>query len=470
MTTGGTNDMTTRSMTLVLTALAVLVQLAWSATARADAVTDWNERAATVAAVCGLPAGDPFHESRLYAMVHIAVHDAVNAIDRRSRPYAYEPYVDVPPATSLEAAVAAAARDVMVAELPRLPAVPFAPCVAPAIDQANTFYDAALAAIPDGEAKSDGIELGQAAALAIVTQRAFDNSMGIFLDFAFEQGSAPGEYRFTSAFPFAAAPQWGEVTPFVLQDAAQFRPPAPYSVSCGQPSPDLHSGQCRKYAEDFAEVKAVGADDVTGNTRTADQTQVAFFWIESSPTSWNRLGRSLSAEAGLDPWQNARLFGILNTAMADGYIASMHAKYYYRFWRPETAIQAAANDGNPYTEGDELWMPADPTPPIPDYDSAHAVEGAAAAEVFRQYFGTDEWSFEVCSRSLPDPDEHCGGPSEVLRSFTRFSDAAAENGDSRVFNGYHFRDAVNAGLKHGRKIGAAAARGYFRPVGKHHRK
>lgn len=250
----------------------------------------------------------------------------------------------------------------------------------------------------------------------------------------------------------------------MLQHAAQFRPPPPYSVSCRKPSPHRHSGQCRKYAADLEEVRALGADDVTGNTRTAEQTQIAFFWIESSPTSWNRLGRSLSDSYALDPWQNARLFALLNMAMADGYIASMDTKYHYRYWRPETAIRLADQDGNPGTEGDPLWTPLDPTPPIPDYDSAHSVEGAAAAEVFRQYFGTDKIRFDVCSRSLPDPAQQCGGAAEVRRTFKRLSDAAAENGDSRVLNGYHFRKAVDAGLKHGRKIGASAVRGQLKPV------
>jgi hypothetical protein len=430
--------------------------------AQADPVRDWNARAGEVAvAACISPAPNPFHESRLYAMVHIAIHDALNAIDRRSRPYAFDGTAAA--GASVEAAAAAAARDVMVSELARIP-FPFDGCASTSgIDAAEESYVDALGAIDDGPAKDDGIAIGREAAAAIIERRAFDNSEGTFLEFTYPEGEKPGEYRLMG-YGFAAAPEWGRVTPFALQHAAQFRPPPPYSVSCAKPSPDRHAGQCRKYAEDLAEVQALGGDDVTGNTRTPDQTQIAFFWIESSPLAWNRLARDVAADAGLDAWQSARLFGLLNMGLADGYIASLDTKYHYNYWRPVSAIREAAADGNPLTEADELWNPADPTPPIPDYDSAHAVEGAVAAEVLRQFFGTDQWSFEVCSLTLPVEDQRCGGVAEVRRSFERFSEAANENGESRILIGYHFRKAVEAGLEHGKKIGAATVRGHLKPL------
>ncbi|NEZ03112.1 vanadium-dependent haloperoxidase [Wenzhouxiangella sp. XN201] len=445
-------------ITYLLTAIAIA---GWPHLAGADAVTDWNANAGEIAKAAVIsPAQDPFHESRIYAMVHIAIHDALNAIDRRSRPYAFDGHA---PGASADAAVAAAAHGVLVAELPGIPDV-FAAAVPGAVALADAYYADALAAIPDGPAKSDGISIGQQAADSIVALRTGDGADAEFLDFAFPEGTAPGEYRFTEGLPFAAAPAWGDVTPFVLNHAAQFRPPPPYAVSCGQPSPDLHSGRCEKYAEDLYEVQVLGGNDATGHDRTPDQTEIALFWIESSPLSWNRLARDLSTANGLDSWENARLFGILNTAMADGYIGSMETKYHYRYWRPETAIRTASSDGNPWTVEDTLWTPLTPTPPIPDYDSAHAVEGASAAEAFRQFFGTDLMAFDVCSLSLPDPDTHCGGPAEIRRSFSSFSDAARENGESRILVGYHFRLAVEMGLEHGRKIGARAAQLYFKPL------
>ena len=128
---------------------------------------------------------------------------------------------------------------------------------------------------------------------------------------------------------------------------------------------------------------------------------MALFWVESSPLQWNRIARTVSAQAGLNPWQNARLFGLLNMAMADGYVGSFETKYLYNFWRPITAIQMAATDGNPNTDADPTWTPLVATPPIPDYDSAHSVEGGAAAQVFKRFFGTDSMDFEACSLTLP---------------------------------------------------------------------
>lgn len=442
--------------------LVLLVVAAWSAPSPAmgDAVLEWNFNAGEAAkAACLSPAPNPFHESRMYAMAHIAVHDALNAIQRRYSPYAYDAIA--PAGASVEAAVAAAAHDVMIAALGEIP--DFLGCMQQGLDRASADYAAALAAIPDGDAKDDGIALGQAAAAAIIGLRAGDGSDTEFLDFTYQEGSAPGEYRFTHGQPFAAAPGWGMVTPFALASAGQFLPQPPYPVSCAQPQAAASRGSCQLYARDYAEVKAMGGDEATTHGRSADQTQIAMFWIESSPLSWNRMGRDAASDAQFDAWENARLFALLNMGLADGYIASMNTKYHYAFWRPVSAIHLAGDDGNPHTVPDETWQPLDPTPPVPDYESAHAVEGAVAAEVFRRVFRSDHANISACSLTLPVPDEHCSGPSEVRRSFQRFSDAARENGESRILVGYHFRLAVEEGLKHGRKIGAETVKKHLRP-------
>ena len=252
--------------------------------AAADAVTDWNARAGKAAiAACIAPAEDPLHESRMYAMMHVAIHDALNAIDRRSRPYAYDARADS--SVSANAAVAAAARDVLVATIGQLPFP--APCVAAGIASAETDYAAALALIPNGTSKTQGIELGQAAAAAIIALRSNDGSDTPLQDFAYPQGVNPGEYRFTTCCNFAFAPGWGGVTPFVLNHGSQFRASPPYKTSS------------KKYADDFNEVKAIGGDDiVTASPRTSEQTEIGLFWIESSPLAWNRLARSVSASQG----------------------------------------------------------------------------------------------------------------------------------------------------------------------------
>lgn len=430
-------------------ALFLLLTLGWSRLVRADAVTDWNENAGEAAkAACLSPADDPLHESRLYAMVHIAVHDALNAIDRRSRPYTFDS--QAPSGASTDAAVAAAAHDVLVALINQNPSIFPPECIAAGLASVEADYTAALGAIPAGSAKAQGITVGQAAAVAILALRANDGSGTLFIDTAYPQGTQPGQWRFTPGFPFAVAPGWANVTPFVLRDASQYIPGPPYKLTS------------KKYAEDVNEVQRLGVK--TGSTRTPEQTQIAHFWVESSPLSWNRIARAVSASEGLDLWENARLFGLLNIATADGYIGTFDTKYHYNFWRPVTAIQLADTDGNPATTADPAWEPLLPTPPAPDYDSGHSVEGGTAAQVFKRFFKDDDISFTACSLSLPLAAERCGGASEVRRSFTSFTQAAEENGVSRIYNGFHFRDAVNTGIKHGRKIADRAVNRFLKPV------
>jgi hypothetical protein len=236
----------------------------------------------------------------------------------------------------------------------------------------------------------------------------------------------------------------------VLDDSAQFRPGPPYDVTS------------KKYTTDFNEIRSLGAKD--GSTRTDEQTEIAHFWVESSPLQWNRIARTVAEAAGFNVWENARLFGLLNMALADGYIGSWETKYHYNYWRPITAIQLAGTDGNRDTVADPTWEPLQPTPPIPDYDSAHAVEGGAAAEVLQRVLKDDQVSFSTCSLTLPLPEEQCGGANEVLRSYASFSQAADENGVSRILVGFHFRKAVEEGIKHGRKIGKQAVEHFLKPV------
>ena len=418
-------------------------------TARSNAVIAWNANAGEAAvAACISPVDNPLHESRLYAMTHLAIHDALNAIDRRSRPYAFS--ARAKQGASPEAAVAAAARDVLVPLLNQIPA-PFPPaCGAAGAASVEADYAAALAAIPDGRAKTRGIEVGKAAAAAILALRAADGADTPLVVTDYPQGTNPGEYRFTPGTPFVFAPGWADVTPFVLRDSSQFRPGPPDAVTS------------RKYTADFAEIKRLGGDDITTpSARSAEQTEIALFWVESSPLQWNRIARSVSADQRLDLWEQARLFGLLNMALADGYVGSFDTKYHYNYWRPVTAIQTADTDGNPNTSADPTWTPLVTTPPIPDYDSAHSVEGGAAAAVLKRFFGTDRIRFRTCSLTLP-PGSTCNDLTPVLRRYNSFSQAAAENGLSRILVGFHFRKAVDEGIEHGSKIGDRAVDRFLR--------
>jgi hypothetical protein len=417
---------------------------------RSDAVVTWNANASDAAiAACLAPSSDPLHESRLYAAMHLAIHDALNAIDRRSRPYAFTTRRRLPGA-SVDAAVAAAARDVLVPLLQQLPA-PFSDCAPAGVASVEADYATALGDVPGGPEKDQGVQLGRAAAATILAVRTGDGSSTPLFDTAYRQGTAPGEYRFTPGFDFAFAPGWADVRPFVLRDSSQFRPRPPYAVTT------------REYTADFDEVERLGGDGVTTpSERTREQTEIALFWVESAPLQWNRIARAVSSSSQLDPWEQARLFGLLNMAMADGYVGSFDAKYHYRYWRPVTAIRMADTDGNPDTTADPTWTPLAPTPPIPDYDSAHSVEGGAAATVLKRFFEDDHIGFWACSRTLPSPGG-CADESPVIRRFHSFSQAAQENGLSRILVGFHFRNAVQEGIEHGRKIGNRAVDRFLRP-------
>jgi hypothetical protein len=410
-------------------------------------VYDWNLVAIEVTSAAGQNA---IIASRAMAMMHVAIHDALNAIKRRSDPYVYD--ARSRRGASPDAAVAAAARDVLVPVLGQLQAPFSQACIDAGVASVESDYAAALDAIPDGRRKERGLAVGHAAAATVLRLRSDDGSDTTLLDFAFPQGTAPGEWIFTPDRPFAFAPGWRHVTPFVLDDATQFRPGPPYALNTPQ------------YAADLNEVKALGGDGITTpSARTPEQTEIALFWLESSPLQWNRIARTLSASRRLDPWQSARLFGLLNMAMADGYIGSFDTKYHYRYWRPVSAIRAADSDGNPNTTADPTWTPLVTTPPIPDYDSAHAVEGGAASAVLHRFFGTDRIAFRTCSLTLPTGST-CDDAAPVSRSYATFTAAAKENGVSRILNGFHFRNAVREGIHHGRRIGRLAADRYLRPA------
>lgn len=414
-----------------------------------DAVLYWNETAGRAAmAGCLSPAGNNIAEGRMYAMTHAAIHDTVNAIERRYRSYAY--HDDAIVRVSSSAAIAAAARDVMVSVIGRLRES--GACIQDATNVVEAAYMATLAAIPNGSPKALGIALGQAAADAILLRREHDGSDQVVADFTYPSSTEPGQYRYPPGAPFAFLPKWGSVTPFALRHHRQFWPGPPYAL------------RSSRYAMDFNEVKAIGRVDST--TRTPEQTEIGLFWNESSPLMWNRIARTVAAQKGLSVHENARLFALLNLAMADGYIASWEVKYVYNFWRPETAIISADTDGNPATEPDAGWAPLQPTYPIPDHVSGHANQGGVAAEVLRRFFGTDQMLFTACSRSLPPPRE-CTGATPKYRSYTSFSQAEGENTLSRIYIGIHFRLAVEAGVDHGRKIGRYTVEHHLRRLRGH---
>jgi hypothetical protein len=387
-----------------------------------NAVTRWN-----AIAIETLPV-DPglLVDSRAFAILQAAIHDAVNGVQPRYQSYTAQLSS---PNASIDAAIAAAARDVLVA---------LSPSQQTKIEIA---YAAALLAVADGPAKQAGIKLGQESAAANLTRRigdGADTSTGP----AYVPNGKPGDYDFTPPFngspfgPVALFPAWGKVTPFAIE-LSQHQLPGPDDV------------KSRAYAKDLNELKSVGRHDST--TRTPEQTQIAMFWFEFSPMGWNRIANSVLVHEGADVWRSARVLALVNFALADGYIAGFESKYSFRFWRPETAIRKADTDGNDATRADLNWQPLHApaffTPPVPDYPSTHTVLGAAAAEVLIRNFG-NRVSFDVVSTTLPG----------VTRRFNSFTAAAWENGMSRIYGGIHFRRAVNDGFRQGQGIGADVSR------------
>jgi VCPO second helical-bundle domain len=415
-----------RLSTILLSFAAILSLALAGAPARADVVTDWN-----VIAITAIPTGGlnfpAIQGLRILAMTHAAIHDALNAIDRRYKPYDMDRLAE--PGASPEAAVAAAAHDVLVAQIPAQQAT---------LDAA---YASSLAGIPDGAAKTRGIAIGQAAAATILALRSADRSNA---PMAYTPGTGPGAWLPTPpALLPAALPGWGQVTPFALSSGAQFRPARPAFF-------DLTSAE---YTADYDEVKSIG--DAGSATRAAEQSEIARFWYEGSPFGWNRIARNVLAQQSLDQWERARLFALLNFAMADGFIAGFEAKYFYNFWRPVTAIRAGGTDDNPDTIADPAWSSFLVTPNIPDYPSTHSVLGAAAADVLARFFGADSIDFTTTS-GAPFPG--------ITRSFTGFSQAARENADSRVFAGIHFRTACQDGLTQGAQVGRYAFEHTLQPA------
>ncbi|HEX5668256.1 MAG TPA: hypothetical protein VFX73_05590 [Chitinophagaceae bacterium] len=406
-----------------------------------DMVLTWNDAATYV--VTNAPPGPPippFIESRYYAMVNLAMHDALNNIVPKHKTFGLKTadYKGVDP----DAAVAQAAHDVIVYFFDKLnpPANVSTDAVKEHIHQ---LLATSLSSVEDSEKKTKGIELGKHAATAIIQKRlndGWDQAM-----FPVQEGSTAGAYRFTFPFtippfqlppPFTGfydSPGWGDITTFGLNNSVQFSVPAPYAI------------QSAEYAADYNEIKRLGCAGCTGiNGRTPEQEDIARFWVENSPYGWNKVAREVIRQKNMDAWKVARVLALLQMAEADAYITSLKAKMIHFFWRPVTAVHMGDVDGNPNTAGDPNWeVLVFPTPPVADHPSAHATAGGAAAELMKQLFESDHASFSFESGTLP------GKP----RSFTSFSQAARENSLSRIYVGYHFRKACMDGEELGRKVG-----------------
>ncbi|HEU4770236.1 MAG TPA: vanadium-dependent haloperoxidase [Pyrinomonadaceae bacterium] len=374
-----------------------------------DAVMEWNEQAAALT-LRPTPALSPVQQTRVMAIFHLAVHDAVNGITGEYETYLSPP---TPPANgSPVAAAIAAAHHALLNLFPGNEVL------------LSDHYANSLAA--HGLSPVDpGIAFGNSAAAAVLALRVNDHSADAQFDYTAPNAGSPGVWvRLTSA-P-ALLPGWGNVTPFVLRSGSQFRPEAP---------PALNSEQ---YAKDYNEIKSIGV--ATGSNRMGDQSQIASFWRASPTAIWNNVIRQLVLTRDLDLSQNARLFALFYVAAADASIACWEAKYHYNFWRPQPAIVNGEIDGNASTVGNVNWQPFVTTPPHPEYPSGHTANSGAMARILISEF-----------------EDTPGVPivvtlSGITRKWNSLSEALEEVVDARVYSGIHFRNSDEVGARMGRQI------------------
>src|SRR3989449_705106 len=409
--------MTKMLLTVALLCASLSLQGTGSARASSDAsqpdqVIQWNR---TLLQILQTPGAQPatIHPTRSMAIVHLAIYDAVNAIRGGHAPYLV---LHAPRSASPDAA-AAAAHTALLSLFPSQESV------------IDAKFEDSLSQIGSGAHVRQGIRVGEEAANAILAARANDGSDST--PSVFVPQSGPGEYQLTPPnFQQPVFTNWPDVRPFALETGDQFRPPPPPAVI----NP--------RYTTDFNEIKSLG--EIKSTTRSADQTDIGRFWGAAPVQNvWNQIAQTAGMSFDNSLEQNARLFALLDTSLADGVIALYDSKYAYHRWRPVTAVQAADNDGNPDTAGDPNWTPLAVTALDPSYTGAHAEISLSAAPTPRDFFGPTRLAFSLPNPSLPG----------IVRSFQSFPQASDGAAASRIYAGQHFRYDEDAGQALGDEVG-----------------
>jgi len=426
------------------------VSAAPPATTDGSEVAHWNQIAATTLAAIPPPDGGapPALQINL-GIVQGAVYDAVNAIGpKQHRPYLLDRRTGAK--ASVNAAAATAAYDVISSLVSSAPErAPF-PGRAGLLSSLSTQYSASLAAIANNSFKRQDVEIGHAAAKAMLDDRATDGRFG---PSQWVSNTGVGHWQPltnpTTGLPILDPTPWvGGVRPFFLTSSSQFRSPPP---------PALDSAQ---WATEFNEVKSLGRFDST--TRTADQTFIARWWQSAPGLSYNEVARQLIARNHLDAADSARLLAFLNMAGGDAAINVWNDKYHYDFWRPWNAIPRAAEDGNPATAPDATWAPLF-SAPYPEYVSGHMGLDGSMLSVLREFFGDSPGSFSITSVStvFPTPPP----PASMVRTFNTFSQILAEITEARIWAGLHYRVSDINGQHLGANVAEYAMDNYLQPVG-----
>jgi hypothetical protein len=397
--------------------LVIMASCVWTTSVSADVISDWNETAVGVVTAGQVP---PPQAERIMAMVHVAMFDAVNAIERRYQPVIAR--VPSPMTASSEAAAATAAGTVLVGLYPEDAEI-------------NATMAAYLAAVPSSEAKSAGIRLGETVAAQVLAARAEDGSQA---PDAYRPKAKAGVYIPTA---LTVGSTWPHVKPFVLTSASQFRPQPPIPFGSDQ------------WAVDYNEIKLLGAR--TSSQRSARQNEDARFWLTPGPVIYYPPVRQLATAKKLDLVDSARFMALVALARNDAFVAVFDAKYHYEFWRPITAIRNGDIDENPNTERDATWQPIDNTPMHPEYPCAHCIMVGTIASVVEQLFGTaDVPEVTLTSPSAPG----------VTHRWTNMWTLTEEVSQARIWAGFHYRFSTKVGQDMGRKIGQYVVDNAIRPA------
>jgi len=392
------------------------------AAAAANVITDWDEKALLVVTPAAtLPGASPYPAQRIMGMVHAAMFDAVNSIERRYRPYLVQLPAD--PATSKEAAAAAAAAAVLATIDEK---------TAGEMKVALATY---LAPIPDGTPKTDGIKLGEAVAARVVEARTND---GADAPDDYRPRTTPGVYVPT-AIPISS--MWPNMKPFAIANPSQFRPAAPIVL------------ESKEWATDYNELKDYGGQ--TSAKRTAEQTEIARFWLIGPPMAYHPFVRQLATAKQMDVVDSARLMALAAVGLTDAIIAVLDAKYHYNFWRPITAIRNGDIDGNPATDREATWQPIANTPMHPEYPCAHCIQSGSVAGVVKGVLGTADIP-EIAVNSPTAPG--------VTRRWTNMTAFADEIASARIWAGFHYRFSTRVGTEMGYQIGEYVVKNVMQPV------
>jgi PAP2 superfamily len=403
--------------------IGALITLGVPATAGANVITDWDEKAVVVVTplMASFGANYPSMAQRIMAMVHAAMFDAVNSIERRYRPYLVQ--LPAERTTSEEAAAATAAAAVLATVDPK---------IASEIKVTLATY---LASIPDGPAKLDGVNLGEAVAARVIAAREND---GCYEPDDYRPRTSPGVYVAT---PITAASMWPKLKPFAIATGSQFRPGPPISL------------ESKEWAADFNELKDYGGK--ISPKRTDQQTEAARFWLMVGPQAYHPFIRQLATAKQMSIGDSAQFMALVALGLNDAYIAVFDAKYHYNFWRPITAIRNGDIDGNPDTDREAIWQPIDNTPMHPEYPCAHCILSGAVAGVVKAVFGTE---------NIPEISVTSPMAPGVTHGWTNMTAFTEEVGNARIWAGFHYRFSTRVGTQMGLQVGDYVAKNIMQPV------